>query len=199
MTTLLLLSGSQRRDSLNTRLLRHLGQHFAGRCVVDLIESHQIDLPLFDQDMETIPAVIDRVVDLHRRFKASHGIVVACPEYNGQVTPYLKNIIDWVSRLANVDNHFDNAFYERPLLLCSASTGWSGGALAVSNARALFSYVGCLVLGDVICIPYADQALTENGYLFDPFMDAQIEVSAGRVLKLAQKLADARSFQHKAG
>ncbi|MDI7047134.1 hypothetical protein AAER40_28075, partial [Klebsiella pneumoniae] len=84
-------------------------------------------------------------------------------------------------------------------LLCSASTGWSGGALAVSNARALFSYVGCLVLGDVICIPYADQALTENGYLFDPFMDAQIEVSAGRVLKLAQKLADARSFQHKAG
>jgi chromate reductase len=196
VTTLMFVSGSQRRDSLNTRLLRHLAQRLAGRCVIDALESHQVDLPLFDQDLETNPAVINRVTDLHRRFKASDGIVVASPEYNGQITPYLKNIIDWVSRLAHIDSRFDNPFYERPLLLCSASTGWTGGAVAMPHARALFGYVGCLVVGEAVCIPYADQAWTEGGYLFDPFIDTQIDVSTDRVLHLANTLADARSFQH---
>lgn len=186
MTTLLFVSGSQRRESFNSRLLQHLAQRLDGRCEIDLLQAAQVDLPLFDQDIEGSPEVMGRVASLHQRFKACHGIVVSSPEYNGQPTPYLKNLVDWVSRLAHVDTVFDNPFLDRPLLLCSASTGWSGGAVGLTHARALFGYVGCVVMGEAICVPYVEQAWTGDRYDFDLFFDDQIRSTTDRFLQLAQ-------------
>jgi len=193
MTTLLLLSGSQRRESFNARLLRYLGRSLEGRCELDMLEPSQVDLPIFDQDLESDGAVGNHVVMIHRRFQASDGIIVASPEYSGQCTPYLKNIIDWVSRLAHIDSRFDNPFRDRPLLLCSASTGWSGGSVATPHARALFEYVGCRVMDNEICVPHADQAWTGNTYMFDPFFDADIDAATDQVLQQAQAFSQIRN------
>jgi chromate reductase, NAD(P)H dehydrogenase (quinone) len=196
MTTLLLLSGSPRCESYNTRLLKYLAQYLDGRCIIDMIDPAQVDLPLFNQDLEVDPSVIERVSMLHQRFEASQGMIVASPEYNGQPTPFLKNIIDWVSRLSYIDNSFDNPFLNRPTLLCSASTGWSGGAVAIPYARALFGYVGCLVIGETICIPNAHQTWSEDGYQFDPFFDTYIYDVTDRALQLAHAFALNRNSQH---
>jgi NAD(P)H-dependent FMN reductase len=166
-----------------------MAHRLKGRCRIDILEPADVDLPLFNQELEDKPEVIDRIAALHQRFKASDGIVVACPEYNGQLTPYLMNIVDWVSRLPHIDCRFDNPFCDRPLLLCSASTGRSGGAIAMPHARALFGYVGCLIIGDSICVSYADQAWTGNGYVFDPFFDEQIDGTTDRFLQLVESLA----------
>ena len=198
MTTLLLLSGSQRRESFNTRLLQYLAQYLDGRCIVDMIDPTQVDLPLFNQDLEDDPIIMGRVAMLHQRFSASHGMIVASPEYNGQLTPFLKNIVDWVSRLSYIDNRFDSPFRDRPALLCSASTGWSGGAVSIPHVRALFGYVGCLVIGETICIPNANQAWSVDGYQFDPFFDSQICDVTDRALLLAQAFAGNQNNQQKA-
>ena len=191
MTRLLLVSGSQRRESLNARLLRHLAEPLEGRCDIELLEPQDVDLPLFNQDLEADPAVMRRVHSVHQRFQRCHGLIVASPEYNGQLTPYLNNLIDWVSRLAYIDTRFVNPFIDRPVLLCSASSGWSGGALAIPQARSLFGYVGCLVIGDTVCVPNAGQAWTDAGYMFDPFFDEQIQIATERVLRLADDFARA--------
>ena len=191
MTRLLLVSGSQRRESLNARLLRHLAEPLEGRCDIELLEPQDVDLPLFNQDLEADPAVMRRVHSVHQRFQRCHGLIVASPEYNGQLTPYLKNLIDWVSRLAYIDTRFVNPFIDLPVLLCSASSGWSGGALAIPQARSLFGYVGCLVIGDTVCVPNAGQAWTDAGYMFDPFFDEQIQIATERVLRLADDFARA--------
>lgn len=191
MTRLLLVPGSQRRESLNARLLRHLAEPLGGRCDIELLEPQDVDLPLFNQDLEADPAVMRRVHSVHQRFQHCHGLIVASPEYNGQLTPYLKNLIDWVSRLAYIDTRFVNPFIDRPVLLCSASSGWSGGALAIPQARSLFGYVGCLVIGDTVCVPNAGQAWTDAGYMFDPFFDEQIQMATERVLRLADDFARA--------
>jgi hypothetical protein len=57
------------------------------------------------------------------------------------------------------------------------------------HARALFGYVGCLISGDSICVPYADQAWTGNGYVFEPFFDEHIDATTDRFLQLVQALA----------
>ena len=195
MKTILLISGSQRRDSLNTRLLHCVSAALADTFLVDFLDPRLIDLPLFNQDLEKNPVVIQRVADLHGRFKSSDGIIAASPEYNGQVSPFLKNTIDWVSRLAYIDHAFDNPFVDRPLLLCSASTGAGGGALGIHSARALFSYVGCLVLGDSICLPYADQLLTEEGFDLPPYFEEQLAYSINRFGRLVKNFGDAKVNQ----
>lgn len=189
MTSLLFVSGSQRRQSWNSRLLKNVARRLEGRCEVDILGASDVELPLFNQELEDMPAVIDRAAAIHRRFKETDAIVVASPEYNGQLTPYLVNMVAWVSRLAHIDSRFDNPFCDRPLLLCSASTGRSGGAVAMPHAHALFAYVGCLITGDSICVPYADQAWSGSQYEFDPFFDEQIDATIDRFLQMVQATA----------
>ena len=184
-STLLLVPASRRAQSLNARLLEDLGRRVGGRCAVDMLHPAEVGLPLFDQDLEADPAVVEQVAALHRRFEASDAILIASPEYNGQLPAYLKNLVDWVSRLPHIDPRFENPFLSRPVLLCGASTGWSGGAVAIPHARALFGYVGCLVIGETICVPYADQAWTGDGYAFDPIFDAHVDATIDRTVQLA--------------
>jgi len=190
-TRLLLLSGSQRRDSYNTRLLQHLKPRLQLQSTVDVLAASEVDLPLFDQDLECEPAVQTRLAALHARVAACHGLVISSPEYNALPSPFLKNLIDWVSRLPHIDARFNNPFVDRPLLLCSASTGWSGGALGLPAARTLFACVGCVVVGDSICVPHAHQAWLQApdgsaAYEFDPFFEDQIDAALARLLHLAR-------------
>lgn len=181
--TVLLLPGSQRHESYNARLLHHVAGSFQEQIKIDLLEAGQVDLPIFNQDLEMEEGVLRRVALFHKQIKNCQGIVVASPEYNGQLTPFLKNIVDWVSRLPRIDKRFENAFSDRPLLVCSASTGWSGGAEAAPLAQALFRYVGCRVMEEFISVPYADQAWAGGAFSFDPFFDAEIEAAAGTFLE----------------
>jgi NAD(P)H-dependent FMN reductase len=191
-STLLLVSGSRRAESLNARLLRELGRRVGERSALDVLHPAEVSLPIFDQDLEADPAVVEHVATLHRRFEASDALLIASPEYNGQLPAYLKNLVDWVSRLPYVDPRFENPFLNRPVLLCGASTGWSGGAVAIPHARALFGYVGCLVIGETVCVPYADQAWTGDGFAFDPIFDAHIDAAIDRTVDLAAAHSKAR-------
>lgn len=185
MTRLLLVSGSLRRDSLNTRLLHELAQRLHGQCETDLLLPAQAMLPLFDQDLEYDPDIGRHARALHQRVCASNAIIIACPEYNGQPTAYLKNLVDWVSRLAYLDPGLERPFSGKPLLLCSASSGGSGGHLAIPVMRALFRYVGSQVLEDAISLPWAEQAWHGDGYRFDPFFDAHLDAVTEQLLQQA--------------
>ena len=77
-----------------------------------------VNLPLFNQDLEQSEPVLSEVMALQARFKAANGLVVSSPEYNGHVSPYLKNTIDWVSRLPRIDSRYaaDDPFRGKPVL-----------------------------------------------------------------------------------
>jgi chromate reductase, NAD(P)H dehydrogenase (quinone) len=188
----LLVPGSLRAESFNLRLLREMARRLEGRCRIDLLNPREVDLPLFDQDLETQPPMIERVAAVHRRFAAAHGLIVACPEYNGQLTAYLKNLIDWVSRLAYLHRDWVNPFLDRPVLLCSASTGSTGGAVAVPHARALFGYIGSVVLGPTVSVSHAQQGWSPEGFRFAPHFDSHIDASCERLLRHAQGFAGAQ-------
>jgi NAD(P)H-dependent FMN reductase len=183
MSTLLLISGSQRRESWNARLLDHLAFSLQWQCAVDLLETRSMGLPLFDQDLEADADVLATLTALHQRFSQCSGIIVACPEYNGQATPLLKNTIDWVSRLAHIDARFGNPFLNKPVLLCSASTGWSGGALVIQNLRNLFGYLGAVVIGPSIGIARAPDQWTADGFQFDGTTESQVEAALSTLLQ----------------
>jgi NAD(P)H-dependent FMN reductase len=164
-------------------LLDHLAFSLQWQCAVDLVEPRSIGLPLFDQDLESDADVLKSLTKLHQRFTACSGIIVACPEYNGQATPLLKNTIDWVSRLAHIDTRFDNPFLNKPVLLCSASTGWGGGALVIQNLRSLFGYLGAVVMGPSIGIARSHDQWTVDGFEFDGATDCQIEDALSALLQ----------------
>jgi chromate reductase, NAD(P)H dehydrogenase (quinone) len=89
------ISGSLRRSSFNTGLLRYAA-HVAGKehdiAIADLHE-----LPLFDEDIEAVGAP-EAVAAFRSEITAADALLIACTEYNYGMSGVLKNAIDWASR-----------------------------------------------------------------------------------------------------
>lgn len=190
MTNLLLINGSQRQESWNGRLLDHLALSLQWQCAVDLLEPGSIGLPLFNQDLEFDAEVRNTLRELHQRFTRCSGIIVASPEYNGQTTPFLKNTVDWVSRLPHIDARFANPFLNKPVLLCSASTGRGNGALVIQNLRSLFGYLGAAVAGPCIGIARAQEQWTDEGFRFSSDTESLIDMALSAFMQLTTQAPD---------
>lgn len=92
MTRLLAVSGSLRRESANSTLLRAAAALAPPGVSVTLFEGVG-ELPHFNPDIEhdDLPAVL-----AWRRALADHdGVVIACPEYAHGVPGAFKNALDW--------------------------------------------------------------------------------------------------------
>src|SRR6266542_3727709 len=90
------ISGSLRRESWNSKLLRTAGEllpHFVEFEVWDELKA----VPPFDEDDEHGPAPA-AVASLREAVARADAIVFATPEYNASIPGQLKNAIDWLSR-----------------------------------------------------------------------------------------------------
>ncbi|MEM8633274.1 MAG: NADPH-dependent FMN reductase [Pseudomonadota bacterium] len=140
---LLLISGSLRQASSNTKLLGAAGALYGG----DTVEAN-LRLPLYDGDLEN-QGLPNEVQTLSDQIAAAEAVVIATPEYNQSLTGVLKNALDWVSRTKG------GPWRDKPLAIMSAAAGRSGGAratyalrLAMAPFRPRFSSGPELLLAD---------------------------------------------------
>lgn len=163
MTRILALSGSLRKGSYNSALLRAVKARHPETIHIGSIAG----IPLYDADIEAagFPARVD---ELRREVAAADGVLLASPEYNNSVPGVLKNAIDWLSRPS--EDH-RNVFRNKPVAVIGATPGgfgtvsaqtawlpvwrtlaarhWSGGRLLVSRAHERFGEDGDLDDQDV--------------------------------------------------
>ena len=160
MAKLIGLSGSLRRGSYNTALLRAAAQVMPNGSELIVRTLHGI--PLYDGDVEAA-GIPQAVADLKEQIVAADGVLLVTPEYNNSIPGVFKNAIDWLSRPpADVKRVFTN----RPFALMGASPGnfgttlsqaawlpvlrtlgtraWFGGRLMVPRAAAVFDASGTL-------------------------------------------------------
>ncbi len=164
---ILAFAGSVRRESFNRRLLPAAidGARGAGAEVTH-IELADYPLPLFDQDMESRDGLPTNARRLKELFKAHAGLLLACPEYNGSITPLLKNTLDWVSRKDGAES--GSVPYKRKVVgLLSASDGRWGGIRGLTQVRHTLTILGCIVLPEQYCLSAAASAYDEQGRIKD--------------------------------
>jgi len=91
----LAVSGSLRRDSYNTALLRAAAAIAPGSMKIDIYPIG--DLPIFDADLEAAgnPEPVTR---FRAAVAEADAMLLATPEYNWSTSAALKNAIDWASR-----------------------------------------------------------------------------------------------------
>ena len=93
---ILAISGSLRRESYNTRLIRAASEFAPPGIELELYDG-LASLPPYDADLDAEPAPA-AVRDLRERISAADGILISTPEYNGSIPGQLKNAVDWASR-----------------------------------------------------------------------------------------------------
>lgn len=91
---ILALSGSARRNSTNTALLRAVGCAAPEGMDIRIYENIG-RLPVFSPDIEAEP-LPDAVRDYIDRVARSDGVIVSSPEYVRSLPGGLKNAIDWL-------------------------------------------------------------------------------------------------------
>lgn len=120
MTKLVIIPGSLRKESLNKKLAEVWGEVFKKNGIeVQIINSDELNVPLINEDdKETkFPASLRA---LSESVKAAAGVVICTPEYNGSISPVVKNMIDWTSTLS------PHPWRAKPVLI----SGTTPGALA---------------------------------------------------------------------
>ena len=112
------ISGSLRKESFNTKLLR-AAQELAPQGIV-MTRFDIAPIPLYNDDVfqQGHPPDVARFRDAIR---AADALLIATPEYNYSVPGVLKNAIDWASRPPN-----ENPFGGKPAAIMGASTGRGG-------------------------------------------------------------------------
>ncbi|MBL4598083.1 MAG: NAD(P)H-dependent oxidoreductase [Rhizobiaceae bacterium] len=163
---ILLLSGSARSGSNNTRLLATATKVFSQLdCEPTRISLADYELPLFDGDLEAQKGTPENAVKLARLFHEHHGIMIACPEYNGSLTPLLKNTIDWVSRVKSDDRGDIAPYKEKFAALISIAPGQMGGVNGLTHLRAILSRLGMLVISEQVTIGNMATAFNDDDSL----------------------------------
>lgn len=154
----LAISGSLRRDSHNTRLLREAAQAAPAGVAVELWDGLR-HVPPYDEDADGAgePAAVGR---LREALRGADALLVSTPEYNSSIPGQLKNAIDWASR-----PYRDSALRNLPAAVLSASTGGFGGMWAQAEMRKVLSASGARVVEAGLSLPRASEAFDESGRL----------------------------------
>ncbi|MCE0505464.1 NAD(P)H-dependent oxidoreductase [Roseivivax sp. GX 12232] len=123
--TLLTISGSLRRAATNRKLAAEAARRF-GPAEVQVAD---LDLPLYDGDLEEGQGIPAKVQALADAIAAADAVVISTPEYNKGISGVLKNALDWVSRTEG------NPWRDKPVALMSSAAGRAGGERSQNMAR----------------------------------------------------------------
>ena len=162
MTKLIGISGSLRRGSFNTALLRAATQLMPEGAELAAETIHGI--PLYNGDTEEAEGIPERVAALKEAIIAADGLLLVTPEYNNSIPGPFKNAVDWLSR---PPADIPKVFGGKPVAVIGASPGgfgtilsqnawlpvlrtletrpWFEGRLLVSRAGTVFDEAGHLV------------------------------------------------------
>ena len=173
---LLAVSGSLRRDSHNSRLLRAAAQQLPPGVELELYEGLK-QIPPFDEDDEAAPA--PEVLEWRAAIEAADAVLFATPEYNSSIPGQLKNAVDWASR-----PKAQAALRNKPVAVIGASTSMFGALWSQAELRKVLAASGARVLDNELAVATAHDAFDGE----DQLIEAELGDALGSVV---EDLADA--------
>ena len=163
MTKLFGISGSLRRRSFNSSLLRAAETLLPPDTTLEIGDITGI--PLYNGDVEEASGVPESVTTLKDAIAAADGVILATPEYNNGIPGVFKNAIDWASRPSK---DIKRVFGGRRVALIGASPGNFGTILAQNGWLPVLRTLGAeLWSGRRLMIPGAGKVFDAEGNLMD--------------------------------
>jgi chromate reductase len=149
------ISGSLRRDSHNTTLLRAASKRPPAGFELELWEGLKA-IPPYDEDDDgsTVPAA---VAELRDAIAGADAVLIATPEYNSSIPGQLKNALDWISRpLAT------SPLRNKPVAVVGASTGAFGAVWGQAELRKVLARIGARVIDSELAVGDAPAKIAET-------------------------------------
>jgi chromate reductase len=166
---LLAISGSLRRDSYNTRLLRAAAELAPPGVDVELYPPERLAaVPPYDADVEDV-GTPQPVIELKQAIAAADAVLIATPEYNSSLPGQLKNALDWVSRPIR-----ESPLRGTPVMVIGSSTSAYGALWAQAELRKVLGVLGGRTVDAEVAVAHAHERFDAAGRLVDEDMRGQL-------------------------
>ena len=181
------ISGSLRRDSYNSALLRAAAERLPGG--VEFVRFERLaEIPPYDGDVEENTETPEAVVALRAAMREADAVLIATPEYNTSIPGVLKNALDWASRPAG-----ESALMGTPAAVIGASIGMFGAVWSQAETRKVLGALGGRVLEREFPFPRVQDSY-ENGELqLTPEQSSTLEEILRELVASAEEAAEART------
>jgi chromate reductase, NAD(P)H dehydrogenase (quinone) len=184
MTRVLGISGSLRRGSYNSALLRAAQRLMPEDATLEIATVRGI--PLYDADVEAqgIPAAVSQ---LKEAIVAADGVLLATPEYNNSLPGVLKNAIDWLSRPSS---DIKRVFGGKPFAMIGASAGGFGTILSQTAWLPVLRTLGTHAwFGARLMVSRSAGVFEESGALKDATVEEQLKKFLAGYVAFLQRFA----------
>jgi chromate reductase len=176
------ISGSLRRDSYNTALLRAAAEVLPPPVELEIFEGLKAVEP-YDADDDVGPGP-EGARRLREAIDSADAILIATPEYNTSVPGQLKNALDWASRPVR-----EGALSGKPAAVVGASTGTFGAVWSQAETRKVLGASGARVIDEELPVGHADAAFTDDGRLADAELRSRYEEILDELVSQAEQVA----------
>ena len=164
---ILAISGSLRRGSHNTSLLRAVEELLPPGDELVLWDGLR-EVPPYDEDAEAEPAPA-AVASLRAAVAEADAVLISTPEYNASLPGALKNALDWASR-----PFASNPFRSKPVAVIGASAGIFGAVWAQAELRKVLGTMGARVAEVEVAVGRAAEKFDADGRLVDDEVREQL-------------------------
>jgi len=190
MKKILVLSGSLRKDSLNTQLAGYITRNLP-----EGYEATSFDLgliPLYNSDLdgENSPA---GVVAFRDALNNADGVFWTSPEYNYAIPGVVKNAIDWASRPMMPKN----SIVGKPMNAVIATMSPTNGVRALADIKRLWNNCGgySVMVYDTVLQAAHTRFVDENGSdSLEPIAKKAIDLCIGNLVRAIELNAGATSL-----
>lgn len=184
--SIIVVPGSTRSGSWNVKLAGTITKQIAiSGTEVTRISLSDYEMPIYNGDLEKDRGVPANARKLGKLIAQHHGVVLVCPEYNGSVTPLMKNTLDWLSRdLGDIKPYADRTF-----ALTSCSPGALGGIRGLNHMRDSLVSIGADVITPQLAVGSAASAFNDDDSLKNERQAAMLQKLVNAVIERAQYFA----------
>ena len=188
---IVVMAGSRRREALSRRVAAACARALeAAGAEVERVELADYPAPLYDGDLEASSGLPESIVRLQHVLHASDGVLVVNPEYNGSLTPLLKNTLDWCSRPnpADPERSGGKVYAGRAAAVVGSSPGALGGMRVLFHIRDVLGYLGMQVIPQQLAVGKAGEAVGDDDRLRDAAQQDMLDKLAAALVDTARRL-----------
>src|SRR4051812_9307901 len=168
-TTIAVLVGSLRTDSVNRKLAELLAEQAPEGVPVDIVDGLG-QIPFYNEDIDNPSDVPASARALREQVGRADRVLAVTPEYNGTMPAVLNNAIDWLSRPYGV-----GALKGKPFAVVGATPTRFGGKWSHEDARRSATVAGADVVPDlVLSHSTLDADVFEDPEVFARFLGALV-------------------------
>lgn len=178
--TIEIISGSGREESVTFRIALAL-QNWLKECTshnIGIIDSRDYKLPVLQNVFNSIENTPDAFKPLTERIFNANAFIWVSPEYNGSITPALKNLIDHYPKLLH-----------KPVGIVSGSYGQLGGMRAAQQMILLATAMFGIPSPQLLIVPFVDKKFDSKGKLVDESFHKNVHNFISEFLWLAERVA----------